>query len=94
MKWAIIYDTGEVHTDEDGDIKESYGVICVVEEGVIMSHNDYYILTDDGWLPCKTEGLEDHVIHKLDIMRKVIAGRTVTRKRFNELLKIAKNLGL
>lgn len=93
MKWCIYYDDDTTHGHDDGPIVKRHGVICIVqfinERRNIQQRKDYYVLTDT-WCPCDTFGVLDHVMHKLDDVHEVVAGRTVRNDEFERIYTRAK----
>ena len=96
MKWRIYYDDGTTHSYKDGPITRHYGVICIVQysnDRNIQQRRDFYVLTDT-WCPCDTFGVLDHVMHRLDEVRAVVAGRTISNQAFETIYKKAKEQGV
>lgn len=92
--WCIFYDDDTTHLDVDGEIVNHHGVICITqcdEKGTrnIQQRRDYYVLTDT-WIPCDTFGVLDHVMHRLNEVHAVIAGRTVSNAEFERIYLKAK----
>ena len=93
MKWCIYYDDDTTHSSEDGEITRHNGVICItqyIDKQNIQQRRDFYVLTDT-WVPCDIFGVLDHVMHKLDEVKEVVAGRTVSNKEFVRIYEKAKN---
>ncbi len=93
-KWRIHYDDGLIHSNNDGPIEYHHGVICIVQingrnEREIQQRRDYYILTDV-WIPCDVFGVLDHTMHKLNEIKAVVAGRTVSNPEFERIYREAK----
>lgn len=96
-KWRIYYDDDTSHGYLDGPITRRFGVICIVQEfnerRNIQQRRDYYVLTDS-WVPCDTFGVLDHVMHRLNEVKEIVAGRSISAVEFERIYLKAKEQGI
>jgi len=92
-KWRIYYD--DYTTVDIEDNIKSLGVACIAElchDGrVIHNRSSYYLLTDEGWIVVELDGLIDWMLHKLDKVKRVCMGRSMTNDAYWALYEKVKN---